>query len=348
MQVNDVFREKFSKDAARGFGRQTALSERGLFLGGVLLAKMGDEGLCLDGEEERILTLLSVARNGDVNRAALSALRRVSKHWQSGDKCLAAITLAQSGLGKLDAEGAYRLSLAAELLEAGVTPRELRRELGLRPVQLDVSKYDENQPRVPAGSGRASGQWTSGDGAAAGGDASTLVEGRSASATPAVIEGRSAATDSGKVHEVPDLPKDAVVVTRPDGTTIDDPKSPTKKLMAPPRANFQEVYAAGQQLAPNHFWEDVVPAYEALHHFGTYDFQRDKDTNIFFDEYVPAANYAIGVYMAGAGYTLEETYAIAEGYALLFSSNRFDYWSRGRPWVERGWEDAHQGLWKQK
>jgi len=38
-------------------------------------------------------------------------------------------------------------------------PRELARELGLNPVQFDVSKYNENQPRVPAGNGRASGQW---------------------------------------------------------------------------------------------------------------------------------------------------------------------------------------------
>ena len=65
-----------------------------------------------------------------------------------------------NGLGKLDEDGAYRLSLAAHLIEAGMTPRELARELGLGQVQFGVSKYDENQPRVPAGSGRESGQWT--------------------------------------------------------------------------------------------------------------------------------------------------------------------------------------------
>jgi len=64
--------------------------------------------------------------------------------------------------GSLDIgeDAAYRLSLAAELIEAGVAPRELARELGLSPVQFDVSKYDENQPRMPAGSGRECGQWT--------------------------------------------------------------------------------------------------------------------------------------------------------------------------------------------
>jgi hypothetical protein len=77
-----------------------------------------------------------------------------------GDKSLAAIHLAQMGLPDIGEDAAYRLALAAELIDAGVAPRELARELGLNPVQFDVSKYDENQPRVPAGSGRESGQWT--------------------------------------------------------------------------------------------------------------------------------------------------------------------------------------------
>jgi hypothetical protein len=88
---------------------------------------------------------------------------------------------------------------------------------------------------VPGGNGRASGQWTSGEAAGEGENAS-------------LVEGRSAGTDSG-VHKEHDLPKDAVIVTRPDGTTIDDPKSPTGKLMTPPRANFQEGFAAGKRIA---------------------------------------------------------------------------------------------------
>jgi hypothetical protein len=90
--------------------------------------------------------LPAVARKGDVPEAALSALRRVSKHWQSGDKCRATIHLAQSGLGKLDKESAYGVSLGAELMDKGVASRVLRQELGLGPVQVDVSKCDENQP----------------------------------------------------------------------------------------------------------------------------------------------------------------------------------------------------------
>jgi len=49
-------------------------------------------------------------------------------------------------LGKLDKESAYGVSLGAELMDKGVTSRVLRQELGLGPVQVDVSKCDENQP----------------------------------------------------------------------------------------------------------------------------------------------------------------------------------------------------------
>lgn len=59
----------------------------------------------------------------------------------------------------------------------------------------------------------------------------------------------------------------------------------------------------------------------------------------------PANNHR-GVYMASAGYSLMATYVIAQTYAVLSSSNAFNYWSRGRPWVERGWEDARRGDWK--
>jgi hypothetical protein len=82
------------------------------------------------------------------------------------------------GLPDIGKDAAYRLALAAELLDAGLAPRELARELEID-LPADLIKYDPDEPRVPAGSGRESGQWTSGD-AAAGGDASTLTEGRSA------------------------------------------------------------------------------------------------------------------------------------------------------------------------
>ena len=77
-----------------------------LIQGGALLAKMGDDGLCLEGEEERILTLLAVANGRKLSAATLGSFRRAAKHCRGGDKSLKAIQLAQNGLGKLDDDGA--------------------------------------------------------------------------------------------------------------------------------------------------------------------------------------------------------------------------------------------------
>src|SRR5579885_588400 len=79
MQADDASQQKFKDVATRGFGDRMALTERGLVAGGVLLAKMGDEGLCINGEKERILTLLSIAHRCAVPPAVFGFLRRASK-----------------------------------------------------------------------------------------------------------------------------------------------------------------------------------------------------------------------------------------------------------------------------
>jgi len=318
-----IFRGKTSRDLLAG----VPSTEQGLLPGaGLDLVKLFDPDMSVEARRERAWTFLAIAFGGHATGFTFDRWHSAARHWQAGDKSLAAIYLAQGELGKLDEAGAERLSLAVQLLDAGVDPRWLRRELGVPDVGC-LGKYDPDQPRVPAGSGRESGQWTSGGGAA-----STLVE------------GRSGAENSSKVKHVHTLPEDAIVVQRPDGTTIYDPDSETGKLMAPPRANFREVYAAGQQLASHPIWEHYSPAATALEHFGTYDFQRDKATNTHYRAYVDAANYAVGVFMAGAGYGVWETLNIAQAYALLNSSNRFEY--KGKAWTLIGWEDAHSGAWR--
>jgi hypothetical protein len=104
-----------------------------------------------------------------------------------------------------------------------------------------------------------------------------------------VVEGGPEVPEANPVKKEHDLPKDAIVVTRPDGIAVDDPLSPTGRLMAPPRADFQEVYAAGKEIAAKPLSEQYIQGKEALGHFGTYDFQRDKATNTFYDKYIPAA-----------------------------------------------------------
>src|ERR1700675_4931733 len=96
MYVNDISRQQFSKIASRRFQDRMTLTERGLVLGaGTPLAKLDDKTLPIEAEQERIWTLLSVAYGEKTSRAVLGSLRRVAKHWHGGDKCLAAIHLAQ-------------------------------------------------------------------------------------------------------------------------------------------------------------------------------------------------------------------------------------------------------------
>jgi hypothetical protein len=99
------------------------LTERGLVLGvGILVATFDGEGRLVEGEEERALALLTVACGHEAPGAVFGALRRVAKHWHGGDKSLAAIHLARMGLPDIGEDAAYRLSLAAELIGAGVAP----------------------------------------------------------------------------------------------------------------------------------------------------------------------------------------------------------------------------------
>ncbi|MGA8170104.1 MAG: RNase A-like domain-containing protein, partial [Methylocystis sp.] len=86
-------------------------------------------------------------------------------HWRRGDRALANIRLAFAGIPQLDDyASAYRLFLAEELLDAGMSPAALMKGLGFEPTARGLAKYSPNQPRVPAGSGRESGRWGSGGG----------------------------------------------------------------------------------------------------------------------------------------------------------------------------------------
>jgi hypothetical protein len=88
-------------------------------------------------------------------------IRRAGEIWSSGEKALAQIHLAFLGLPKIDEADAYRLFLAGTALEKGASPSDLMKALGFPRAARDIEKYNPDQPRVPAGSGRESGQWTS-------------------------------------------------------------------------------------------------------------------------------------------------------------------------------------------
>ena len=104
----------------------------------------------------------------------LDILRKAIGFWTRGDKFLAQLHLTYARLPPLSEEQAFALCAADELLKEGMTPRALMKGLGLDPAALDgLEKYNPDQPRVPAGNGRASGRW--GSGGASGREAAGLI-----------------------------------------------------------------------------------------------------------------------------------------------------------------------------
>ena len=320
-QSYDEWRSQVRADALHS---TMTLNNNGLVLGaGTVLAKRrlapGTSELDLDPAEERILTLLSIAYLRPVDPAILGNIRRASAAWRDGETALALIHLAHSALPPLaDEDAAYRLFIADRLLASGIGGRDLLKICGIDTASLDLLKagFDPAQPRVPAGNPDG-GQWT------------------------ATAAGSAAPND---YHVVKETPKDAKPVIPPDGEPIPDPSSSTGLLLAPPRADYRKVYAAGEKIANLPFIEQLLHINAVIGQGGRYDFQRDPARKELYLKYVNAANYSAGVYMAGADYPLLVTRIFAALYAFRNSSN---YSSTDRfEWIERGWRDAHAGRWK--
>jgi hypothetical protein len=105
---------------------------------------------------------------------------------------------------------------------------------------------------------------------------------------------------------------------------------------APPGTNFSTVRSAGQANGWN-----PIDVNRNIGHWGTFDFQRDAGMNQFTRAYTDAANFGVGVYMQGAGYSRANTVRIAGGFAAALSSNAGDP-NQARYWT-RGWDAANSG-----
>jgi hypothetical protein len=105
---------------------------------------------------------LTAAYRATLAGGVIEKIRRAGEIWRAGEKTLAQIHLAFLGLPKIDETDAYRLFLAGTALEKGASSSDLMKALGFPRAARDIEKYREDQPRIPAGSGRESGQWTSG------------------------------------------------------------------------------------------------------------------------------------------------------------------------------------------
>ena len=139
---------------------------RGLVLGaGALLAETG-----FAASSERLEALLAVAYGRERARRSLGHVQAAASRWAKGDKSRAELHLALARLDRLQAprDVARRLFMADGLMRAGVAPKAIIDALDVAPSAGEATfKFNPDQPRVPASSGRASGQWTAGFAASA-------------------------------------------------------------------------------------------------------------------------------------------------------------------------------------
>lgn len=140
------------------------LTEAGLMLGaGTLIARLKTDGrgssvLDFEGQEDRVLVLLSIAFGRSVPARLIGNLRRASRQWAQSNKALVQIQITLAGSPQfIDMEDAFLLFLADGLIAAGISPRALMKAQGLDPTPLDSFKLIEHrQAGAPAKEGERS------------------------------------------------------------------------------------------------------------------------------------------------------------------------------------------------
>ena len=122
-----------------------------------------------DQDDQRLTALLSVAYGPVVAAGALGHVRAAIARRKAGDVAAADLHLALSRLDRLrhPEDASRRLFMADGLMRGGVSPHAIMEVLRGGAGHADLVKYNADQPRVPAGSGRPSGEWTTGAGVAA-------------------------------------------------------------------------------------------------------------------------------------------------------------------------------------
>ena len=196
MLVEQLRKEWRAREAAGGLREAPCFDADGLVLGArTILAKAGEAEGEIDDGDGRLNALLSVAYGQRTARAALGHVKAATARWCEGDEALAAVHLALSRLGRLDQpmEASRRLFMADGLMRAGVAPEAILEALKLS--DATTLKYNPDQPRISAGHGRASGQWTpTGAGGSTGAASDRSQTHPAASASPARVTHPGAST----------------------------------------------------------------------------------------------------------------------------------------------------------
>ena len=160
-------------------------------------------------EGERAVALVSVALGRPLDASAATHVRRALAKAREGDAPLALTHLALAGVGRLDDphEDARRLFIADGLMKTGVTPSTIVAALGAPSASADLDRaYNPDQPRVPAGNGRPSGQWTSGDFAGEASDDRPTQASGDQVADSSSTQGREVRSDASSTSAAPSTP----------------------------------------------------------------------------------------------------------------------------------------------
>jgi hypothetical protein len=306
--------------------------------------------LAIDGEEHRILTLLSVAYWRATRPAVIVQLRRASLSLARGNRPLAAILVAQAGLPRLEEDEriGFRLFAAEKLLDAGVTPRELTKGLGLDPWPLDAlaKDYNPDEPRDERG------RWTD-----SGENGDTSAD--SAEASLSFPVSPSAPIPGLETDTVPTPRKLAGDLKFAEGTSVIDPNT-GKPYPVPPGMDISANVARGRSIAhlAGPLTVDGVPvdgraAYMTDWFFRgqELDFQRpDGFFGASIGHYRDVTNYNFGAVAEAAGYTLEQALTAAGIYNSNFGNPQPGDTSYGiKPDavanITHGWNDVQDGKW---
>ncbi len=141
-----------------------AFGPEGLTLGaGTVLAATEGDGLAIafdEAAEARLQALLAAAYVRPIAPQTIRFIRRGAASWRDGDKAMAAMHLAMTGLTPLrePKAAARRLFMADQLMKVGATPEVIFRALDLEPpiqkAALGISVYNPLEPR------NLRGEWT--------------------------------------------------------------------------------------------------------------------------------------------------------------------------------------------
>ncbi|MGB6175647.1 MAG: hypothetical protein WBF43_04760, partial [Methylocella sp.] len=157
MQNTDAFEQDWREwGLGRPLHREMTFTQAGVVLGrGTLLAEFEKKGraargLAFDGEEARLLSLMTAAFAAPVAPHVVEKIRRAGELWRAGEKALAQIHLAFLGLPKIDETDAYRLYSRRDCPRKRRQPRRFDKGLGVSPRGAGHRKI---QPRSAARSG---------------------------------------------------------------------------------------------------------------------------------------------------------------------------------------------------